>query len=261
MTEIETPKSQYVQIADIIRDRIEQGVYPAGSLLPSEDHLANELGVSRVTVNRAVGLLRSAGDVRVRRGTGAIVRSLPRILRNATTRYAARGEGTGAGEVEIRKLNLHSRTEYGEIGRTTPPADVAQTLGMRRNESALVRRRLFYADDHPTQIADSYYPWSLVKDCAPLLQADTGTGGSLARLTDIGYPPLRYSEEIDVRMPTPAEQQRLDLDASQPVFRIWHVAHTHKQRPIEVAVHVMPGHLWTLRYEWDEQPAAVPAPR
>lgn len=62
-------------------------------------------------------------------------------------------------------------------------------------------------------------------------------------------------------MPTPAEQRRLDLDASQPVFRIWHVAYTHKQRPIEVAVHVMPGHLWTLRYEWDEQPAAVPAPR
>jgi GntR family transcriptional regulator len=261
MTEIETPRSQYVQIADIIRHRIEQGIYAAGSLLPSEDHLAGELGVSRVTINRAVGLLRSAGDVRVRRGTGAVVRSMPRILRNANTRYAARNQGTGAGEVEVRKLNLQSRTDYGEIGRTTPPVDVARALGIRRNEAALVRRRVFYADDQPTQIADSYYPWSLVKGCPQLHEPDTGTGGSLARLTEIGYPPLRYSEDIDVRMPTPEEQHKLDLDTTQPVFRIWHVAYTHDRRPIEVCIHVMPGHLWTLRYEWDEQPVAVPVPQ
>jgi GntR family transcriptional regulator len=260
VSEIQTPKSQYGQIADLIRDRIEQGVYPAGSLLPSEDHLAHELGVSRVTVNRAVGLLRSSGDVRVRRGTGVVVRSMPRIVRDAKARYAAREQGTGAGEVEIRKLNLQSRTDYDEIGRTTPPADVARALGLRRNEATLVRRRVLYADDQPTQIADSYYPWSLVKDCPPLHQADTGVGGSLARLTEIGYPPLHYSEDVDVRMPTAEEQQRLDLDSSQPVFRIWHIAYTHDRRPIEVCIHVMPGHVWTLHYEWDE-PADAPAQR
>jgi GntR family transcriptional regulator len=259
VTEIETPRSQYVQIADIIRHRIEQGIYPPGSHLPSEDQLAQELGVSRVTINRAVGVLRSAGQVRVRRGTGAIVRSIPRIRRDATTRYAARGQGTGAAEVEIRKLNLRSRTDYGEIGQTTPPPDVARTLRLRRNEPALVRRRRFYADDQPTQLADSYYPWSLVEDRPQLHQPDTGQGGSLARLSDIGYPPLRYSEDVDVRMPTSEEQHRLDLDPTQPVFQIWHVAYTHDDAPIEVCIHVMPGHLWTLHYQWDEQPPAEPA--
>ena len=260
MTEIETPRSQYVQIADIIRYRIERGIYPPGSHLPSEDQLAQELGVSRVTINRAVGVLRSAGDVRVRRGTGAVVRSIPRIRRDATTRYAARDQGTGAGEVEIRNLNMRSRTEYGEIGRTTPPADVAHALRIRSNQPALVRRRRFYADDQPTQLADSYYPWSLVKHCPDLHQPDTGRGGSLARLSDIGYPPLRYSEDIDVRMPTRDEQHRLDLDPTQPVFQIWHVAYTHDDVPVEVCVHVMPGHLWTLHYEWREPPRPTPAP-
>src|SRR5436309_1811967 len=103
---VEPQKSQYAQIADELRSRIESGDYPPGSPLPSESRLADELGVSRVTVNKAVTLLRASGDVKVRRGSGTYVRSLPRIRRDAKRRYAARGQGMGAGEVEVRKLNL-----------------------------------------------------------------------------------------------------------------------------------------------------------
>jgi GntR family transcriptional regulator len=60
-------------------------------------------------------------------------------------------------------------------------------------------------------------------------------------------------------MPTWEEQHRLDVDPTQPVFQIWHVAYTHDDVPIEVCIHLMPGHLWTLHYEWDEQPPAAPA--
>src|SRR5437764_5160310 len=67
---IETPKSQYAQIAEELRGRIESGGYPPGSPLPSESRLAEELGVSRVTINKALTLLRASGDVKVRRGSG-----------------------------------------------------------------------------------------------------------------------------------------------------------------------------------------------
>src|SRR4051794_39155106 len=161
---IETPKSQYVQIAELLRGRIDDGTYPAGSPLPSEPRLAEELGVSRVTVNRAITLLRSSGDVKVRRGSGTYVRSLPRILRDTKKRYAERQQGTGAGEVEVRSLNLRSRTEYREIGRTSSAGRIATVLGLAEDGPALVRRRVLYANDEPTQIADSYYPWAIAKD-------------------------------------------------------------------------------------------------
>ncbi|SCF07832.1 GntR family transcriptional regulator [Micromonospora mirobrigensis] len=254
---IETPRSQYGQIAELIRGRIQDGTYPAGSLLPSEDRLAEELRVSRVTVNRAVGLLRSSGDVKVRRGTGTVVRSLPRIHRDAQARYAARQEGSGAGEVEVGKLSLKSRTEYRQIGRTTTPPAVAQTLGLRKGEASLLRSRVLYANDEPTQIADSYLPWSITKDCKPLMQADAGKGGSYGRLAELGHGPVRFTEDVSIRMPSEKEQRTLDLDASQPVFEIWHVAYTAEDRPIEVCIHVMPGHVWTLRYGWDDQPAST----
>lgn len=255
---IESPKSQYAQIADLLRSRIEAGTYPAGSLLPSEPRLADELGVSRVTVNRAITFLRTSGDVKVKRGQGTYIRSLPRILRDTKKRYAARQQGTGAGEVEVRSLNLQSRTEYREIGQVAPPIGVAKVLELSEGEQTLVRRRVLYANDEPTQIADSYYPWSIAKDSDALLQADAGRGGSYSRLADLGYAPVRFTEDVNVRLPSDAEQRTLDLEGTQPVFEIWHVAYAADDRPVEACIHVMTGHLWTLRYDWDdEQPATT----
>jgi len=217
--------------------------------------LADELGVSRVTVNKAITFLRASGDVKVRRGSGTYVRSLPRIPRDARRRYADRKEGTGAGEVEARRLSLQSLTKYREIGRVKSPEQVAKILRLRRGDDALVRRRVLYANGEPTQIADSYYPWSIAKGSGDLMREDAGKGGSYSRLAELGYAPERFTEDITVRMPDDAEQRTLEIEGSQPVFEIWHVAYAAHDRPIEVCIHVMPGYLWTLRYEWDDEPA------
>jgi GntR family transcriptional regulator len=248
---IQAPKSQYEQIAELLRSRIADETYPPGSLLPSEPELSAELGVSRVTVNRAIGLLRAQGLVRVRRGAGTYVRSLPTILRDARTRYARRHRGTGAGAVEIAELDLQPRTDYTEIGQTVATLPVARALGITEGDAVLVRRRVLYANNEPTQIAESYYPWHLVADSA-LLKTDTGVGGSYGRLADMGVEVVRFTEDVNVRMPSDRERAVLHLEGSQPVFDIVHIAWTADRTPVEAAFHVMPGHLWTLRYDWDD---------
>lgn len=258
MPVVQPQKAQYEQIADWLRARIVDGTYPPGSALPSEPVLAAELGTSRVTVNRAIGLLRTAGLVRVRRGAGTYVRSLPQIIRDAKRRYGARERGTGAGEVEVRELNLRSRTDYGDIGRVSATPEVASALGIAEGADVLVRPRVLYANDEPTQIADSYYPWDIAGD-SPLMVADTGSGGSYSRLAEMGYPIARFTENVNVRMPNDAERQILQLEATQPVFDIVHIALGSDDRPIEAAFHVLPGHLWTLRYGWDDAASLPPA--
>jgi DNA-binding FadR family transcriptional regulator len=64
---IETPRSLYKQVADQLRQRIAAGSYAAGSTLPSEPELADQFGVSRVTINRAIQMLRAEGLVKVLR--------------------------------------------------------------------------------------------------------------------------------------------------------------------------------------------------
>ena len=129
---------------------------------------------------------------------------------------------------------------------------------MKSNADVLVRRRVLFADDEPTQIADSYYPWAIAKDSKELLRAEVGKGGSYGRLEELGHGPVRFTEDVTVRMPSDKEQRTLDLEASQPVFEIWHVAYTAAGAPVEVCVHVMPGFLWKLRYGWEDRPAVQP---
>lgn len=69
MTEPISARSAYDAIAETILARIRDGIYP-GPVLPTEYQFAEEFGVSRVTVNKALGELANMGVVEMRRGQG-----------------------------------------------------------------------------------------------------------------------------------------------------------------------------------------------
>ncbi len=71
--------SRTEQVAALIIRRIERGDLAIGSRLPSERTLADTLGVSRVTVVRALGLLRQDGTLSTRHGSGSQVLPLDRL--------------------------------------------------------------------------------------------------------------------------------------------------------------------------------------
>ncbi|WP_106476457.1 FadR/GntR family transcriptional regulator [Phytohalomonas tamaricis] len=63
----------YRQIADQLRQLIERGEFPPGTLLPPERELAQALGVSRASVREALIALEVVGQVEVRVGHGVVV--------------------------------------------------------------------------------------------------------------------------------------------------------------------------------------------
>lgn len=72
------PKQIYEQVAEQIGLGIQRGIYPAGSRLPSERDLAQQLRVSRPAVREAIGALQNAGLVITRHGSGTyVVDALP----------------------------------------------------------------------------------------------------------------------------------------------------------------------------------------
>jgi len=68
---------RYVEVAEDLRRRIATGTLRPGRLLPSEAQLATDHGVSRVTVRRALGMLRDAGLIASRQGFGWFVTPSP----------------------------------------------------------------------------------------------------------------------------------------------------------------------------------------
>ena len=63
----------YIQLADILAAKIAAGDFPAGSRLPSEAELAETYEVAKMTVRRALEVLRERGLVRTLHGRGSVV--------------------------------------------------------------------------------------------------------------------------------------------------------------------------------------------
>ena len=54
MAETVIPTPVYMRIRRRIEERIERGIYPTGSMIPSEKDLAEEFGTTRLTIRSAL---------------------------------------------------------------------------------------------------------------------------------------------------------------------------------------------------------------
>ncbi|MFI6400970.1 GntR family transcriptional regulator [Streptomyces sp. NPDC050548] len=67
----------YVQLADVVAGKIKSGELVPDRPIPSENHLANEYGVARLTARRAAQELRERGLIVTVRGKGSFVVDKP----------------------------------------------------------------------------------------------------------------------------------------------------------------------------------------
>ncbi|MFI9801981.1 GntR family transcriptional regulator [Streptomyces sp. NPDC052302] len=261
MTKKEPGKVQ--RIAASIQGKIERGIYPPGSLLPSVPELQAAEGIAYQTAREVYGVLQAQGLVFSRRGKGTYVGLvLGKILRDGTGRYlpSARSEGgaVGAFDAEIRRLGLVYQPLPTVIAKERPPKRVAALLGLHHATKALKRQRVMPVglgeDGEVTeviQLATSWFPPDVADECPQLEQQHTGAGGSKSRLADAGYAQVRLREEIEVRPASPEEASALGIPADQAVLEITHQGLTQDGRVVEVGLHVMPRTKWRLSYEWE----------
>lgn len=69
-----TKPARYIIAYNEILKRIREGIYPEGLKLPPESQLAEQLGVSRVTLRQALSMLQEDGLVEARQGVGTFIR-------------------------------------------------------------------------------------------------------------------------------------------------------------------------------------------
>src|SRR4051812_5569023 len=85
---LESAVPRYLQLADLMRQRIARGTWPHGHRLPSLELLMAEFGVARVTVRQAVDRLAREGLLSPQQGRGTFVTGAPsreRIINVVTT--------------------------------------------------------------------------------------------------------------------------------------------------------------------------------
>ncbi len=74
MIDHQGPVPVWRQLATILRARIESGEYPPGRPIPSENQLAQQTGLARATVRKAIAQLTADGLVQGVQGRGVFVK-------------------------------------------------------------------------------------------------------------------------------------------------------------------------------------------
>lgn len=127
----------YQQIADQIRDLIDQGGFEAGTRLPPERDLAQQLGVSRPSLREALIALDVEGRVEVRSGSGVYVSNVK--AGPAPARTAAMGESPSQ-LMEARSV-IEGEVVVLACARVTPEPLARLRELLKGMEAAIDRRR------------------------------------------------------------------------------------------------------------------------
>lgn len=123
------PRRLYRQIADQLRQLMDEGEYPVGSRLPTERELAVKLGVSRPTVREALIALEVEGRLRIRVGSGIyVIEHQPSAV--------VSGNGTIEGSFEILRARAFVESAIAEEAARRATAE-----DVRRIDRALAAGR------------------------------------------------------------------------------------------------------------------------
>ena len=226
---------RYVELADTLRETIAGG---ARGALASEAELGREHGVSRVTVRRALELLRDEGLVTARQGIGWFVAVDPvrQSLGRVTTVEAAL-EAAGAA-AERRVL---------EFAFEVAPAAVAKTLGLPTDGEVLRVSRLNLADGEPFAVVTVWVPASLG---APLSRADVERSTFYDLLPLQGVEPGRVMQSITAVAADRETASQLGVPTGSPVLACRRVTYDRHGDAVIVAEHRYAAHLTALEVEF-----------
>ncbi|MEU5180481.1 GntR family transcriptional regulator [Streptomyces longwoodensis] len=253
-------RPKYQRIADALREAIESGEYGPGDRLPGENDLMAAHSVARMTARQALSVLRDEGVAEARKGAGVFVRDFRPIRRRSIERVGRDQWGNGrpiwAADIEDRALEVDRIT----VTEESAPDRVNAVLNLSADATTCVRRRRFVLDGKPVLLATSYLPMQLVA-ASPILQEDTGPGGTYARLAELGHEPAHFREEVRSRMPSKDEAAQLSMGPGTPVILICRTAFTDEGRAVEVNEMTLDAASYVLEYDFDAGAKASPTAR
>ncbi|WP_192457436.1 histidine utilization repressor [Musicola keenii] len=209
----DVPAPIYLRVKQAIISQIRSGAWQAHQRIPSESELVNELGVSRMTINRALRELTSEGYLVRMQGVGTFVaeqKAYTALLEvhNIADEIAARGHRHSSRVIVLESL--------------TADGDQAAQLEISPGQPLFHSQIVHYENDVPVQLELRYVNPSLAPD---YLQQDFTRETPHSYLTRVA--PLTAGEHrVEAVAAEAAQRDVLALGDHEPCLlirrRTWH---------------------------------------
>jgi GntR family transcriptional regulator len=211
----------YHQVAGVLRQRIEDGIYPVGGKLLSEDELAAEFEVSRATIRQAVGELVMEGRVVRRQGRGTYVEARdPNVLQQ-------RFRGSLG---DLINESHRAKTRNVDVAHDAAiPVHIAEALQLDSPLGTIVKRTRIM-DGQPFALTITYLPPDLGKAITP---AGLRKKALMEMLMDSGISLSSASQSIRAQLADLDVCSQLDVELGAAVLFVERIVHDAAGRPVE----------------------------
>jgi len=206
-TDPQSPIPRYSQIKRMISARIQSGDWRPGDRIASEAELVRDIGVSRMTINRALRELTLEGQLIRVQGVGTFVaenkaQSALFEVRNIADEIRARGSRHEAKVILLRREAASDQT--------------ARLFEMKSGDEIYHSILLHLENDVPIQIEDRLVDPHMAKD---YLQQDFTRITPFVYLTEVA--PISEAEHvIEAVLPEGEERRLLKIPAKEPCIRL-----------------------------------------
>jgi GntR family transcriptional regulator len=216
---------RYRQIADDLRARVDAGAFGSARVLPSESDLSAEYAASRVTVRKALEVLREEGLLAARQGFGWFVVSDP--VRQSLGRL-------GTIEQQLADSGATPERRIVAFGFVKAPRRAREVLG---EETVLRVVRVNLADGAPFAKVTVWCPESLGSG----FSRDDLERRSFLELLDV--PLGGATQTIGAGACTAGDAELLGVPVGSPVLECERVTRDAEGRAVLLSSHVFPSHL------------------
>ncbi|CAI2106918.1 GntR family transcriptional regulator [Serratia ficaria] len=212
----------YLRFNESVRQAIDQGVLSQGDFLPSERHFTDRLGISRITVRKALACLEQDGIIGRSRGYGTFIQPQQPEPKLAYSLADVKGFS--------REVMLQGRKpDTVWISREQIPADpaLAAKLALAENTPVYKLKRIHFIDKRPMSVAVSYVVAEAIVNVEDI-------GVSLYdyfRLNNVELGSLR--SQVSAAMSDDETLQALQLKEPMPLLIVRQTLFDSGKKPIE----------------------------
>ena len=199
----------YIQIKNFVRENIISGEHEAHSRVPSERKLAEQFGVSRLTVTKALKELEQEGFVYAKVGKGTYVAPIQKIDQRLETLTSF------TEEMESKQRTAKSRVL--SAGIEAADTAVANALQISVGTPVFRLERIRIANDQLIALETSHIVYSL---CPQIMENHDFTCESLYKVLEeiYGIQLTIAHQTVESRLATPYEASVLEFSVSNPVL-------------------------------------------
>jgi GntR family transcriptional regulator len=201
------PEPLWLQAVNLIAGEIESGALKPGMRLPPERELCEQLGISRVTLRKALSKLVEDGLVNASHGRGWYVAS-SRSSKEWPNSLESFSE-TAA------RMGLVSSSTVLKADISQASIDEAEEFSIAPGSRLFSLDRVRYLGDVPIAIDFTRIPADLVPDFE---KTDFRTASLYDELTLAGLSPVRADSTIEARAADEYAARHLDLEVGKPLL-------------------------------------------